>query len=47
MFMVNLRKLHSTPALLVVFVPVMILSGYWMYSGLIFALIGVAVWLGA
>jgi hypothetical protein len=30
-----------------VFVPVMILSGYWMYSGLIFALIGVAVWLGA
>src|SRR5207248_2717922 len=30
-----------------VFVPVMILSGYWMYSGLIFAIIGVAVWLGA
>ena len=30
-----------------VFVPVMILSGYWMYAGVIFALIGVALWLGA
>src|SRR5947207_14479046 len=30
-----------------VFVPVIILSGFWMYSGVIFALIGVAVWLGA
>jgi hypothetical protein len=30
-----------------VFVPVIILSGYWMFSGLIFAIIGVAVWLGA
>ena len=30
-----------------VFVPVMILSGYWMYSGVIFASIGVALWLGA
>ncbi|PYK13461.1 MAG: hypothetical protein DME65_01835 [Verrucomicrobia bacterium] len=30
-----------------VFVPVLILSGYWMYSGLFFAIIGVAVWLGA
>jgi|SRR5438105_452274 len=30
-----------------VFVPVMILSGYWMYSGVIFAVIGVALWLGA
>src|SRR5258708_27240248 len=29
------------------FVPVMILSGYWMYSGVFFAVIGVAVWLGA
>src|SRR5438270_12170193 len=29
------------------FVPVMILSGYWMYSGAIFAIIGVAVWLGS
>ena len=30
-----------------VFVPVIILSGFWMYAGVIFALIGVAVWLGA
>ena len=30
-----------------VFVPVMILSGYWMYAGVIFAIIGVALWLGA
>jgi hypothetical protein len=30
-----------------VFVPVMILSGYWMYSGIIFGIIGVALWLGA
>src|SRR5438552_12830791 len=30
-----------------VFVPLMILSGYWMYSGAFFAIIGVAVWLGA
>src|SRR5438132_5179963 len=30
-----------------VFVPVMILSGYWMYAGVIFALIGVGLWLGA
>jgi hypothetical protein len=30
-----------------IFVPVMILSGFWMYAGVIFAIIGVAVWLGA
>ncbi len=30
-----------------VFVPVIILSGFWMYAGVIFALLGVAVWLGA
>ncbi len=30
-----------------IFVPVMILSGYWMYAGVIFAIIGVAAWLGA
>src|SRR5882757_7095025 len=29
------------------FVPLMILSGYWMYAGAIFAIIGVALWLGA
>ena len=28
------------------FVPIMILSGYWMFAGIIFALIGVALWLG-
>jgi hypothetical protein len=30
-----------------VFVPVLILSGYWMYSGIFFAIIGIAAWLGA
>ena len=30
-----------------IFVPAMILSGYWMYSGVIFAIVGVALWLGA
>jgi hypothetical protein len=34
-------------AVRLVFVPVIILSGYWMYSGALFAVIGVAVWLGA
>ena len=35
------------PAVRSVFVPVIILSGFWMYSGVFFAIIGVAVWLGA
>jgi hypothetical protein len=30
-----------------VFAPVIMLAGYWMYAGVIFAVIGVAVWLGA
>src|SRR5205823_3790613 len=30
-----------------VFVPVIILSGFWMYAGVVFAIIGVAAWLGA
>src|SRR5215510_14397093 len=30
-----------------VFAPVIMLAGYWMYAGAVFALIGVAVWLGA
>ena len=30
-----------------IFVPIMILSGYWMYAGIIFAIMGVALWLGA
>jgi hypothetical protein len=29
------------------FVPALILSGYWMYAGVMFAVIGVAAWLGA
>jgi hypothetical protein len=35
------------PAVRFVFVPVMVISGFWMYSGVFFAIIGVAVWLGA
>lgn len=30
-----------------IFVPALILSGYWMYAGVIFAIIGVAAWVGA
>ena len=30
-----------------VFAPVIVFAGYWMYAGVIFALIGVAAWLGA
>ena len=29
------------------FVPVIVLSGLWMFSGVFFAVLGVAVWLGA
>jgi hypothetical protein len=29
------------------FVPIVVLAGYWMYSGIFFAVIGVALWLGA
>ena len=35
------------PAVRFVFVPVMVLSGFWMYSGVFFAIIGVALWLGS
>ena len=35
------------PAVRYVFVPVIILAGYWMYAGAVFAIIGAAVWLGA
>ena len=38
---------NYAPAVRCVFVPSIILSGFWMYSGLIFAIIGVALWLGA
>ena len=30
-----------------VFVPIIIIAGYWMWRGAIFAIIGVALWLGA
>jgi hypothetical protein len=30
-----------------VFVPVIIVSGFWMYAGVVFAIIGAALWLGA
>jgi thiosulfate reductase cytochrome b subunit len=30
-----------------VFVPIILLSGFWMYAGALFAVLGVAVWLGA
>ena len=38
---------NYAPAVRFVFVPVLVLSGFWMYSGVVFAIIGVAVWLGA
>ena len=34
------------PAARFIFVPVLMLSGYWMYAGAVFAIIGVALWLG-
>jgi hypothetical protein len=38
---------NYAPAVRFVFVPVIVLSGFWMYSGVIFAAVGVAAWLGA
>jgi hypothetical protein len=35
------------PAARFVFVPVIMLSGFWMYAGVLFAILAVAVWLGA
>jgi hypothetical protein len=37
---------NYAPAVRFIFVPVMILAGYWMYSGVFFAIIGVRLWLG-
>lgn len=34
------------PLVRFVFVPAIILVGYWMYAGVVFAIIGVALWLG-
>jgi hypothetical protein len=30
-----------------IFVPLIILSGFWLYSGVVFAIIGIALWLSA
>src|SRR5256714_10306898 len=38
---------NYAPVVRFVSIPVLILSGYWMYAGLFFAIIGVALWLGA
>ena len=35
------------PVVRFVSIPVLILSGFWMYAGFVFGLIGVALWLGA
>ena len=38
---------NYAPAVRFVFVPVMVLAGFWMWRGYVFAIIGVALWLGA
>jgi hypothetical protein len=38
---------NYAPVVRFVSIPVLILSGYWMYAGVVFAIIGVALWLGA
>jgi hypothetical protein len=35
------------PVVRFVSIPVLILSGFWMYAGVVFAIIGVALWLAA
>jgi hypothetical protein len=35
------------PAVRFVFVPILILAGYWMWRGYVFAILGIALWLGA
>jgi hypothetical protein len=37
---------NYAPVVRFVFAPVLILSGFWMYAGAFFAIIGVALWLG-
>ena len=39
-------RLYAPPTRFV-FVPVIILAGYWMWRGALFAIMGVALWLGA
>src|SRR5216117_669771 len=38
---------NYAPVIRFVSIPVLILSGFWMYAGVFFAIIGVALWLGA
>ena len=38
---------NYAPVARFVSIPVLILSGFWMYAGVFFAIIAVAVWLGA
>ena len=38
---------NYAPIVRFVSTPVLILSGFWMYAGVFFAIIGVALWLGA
>ena len=38
---------NYAPVVRFVSIPVMILSGFWMYAGAVFAIIAVALWLGA
>jgi predicted tellurium resistance membrane protein TerC len=38
---------NYAPVVRFVSIPVLILSGFWMYAGVVFAMIGVALWLGA
>jgi len=38
---------HYVGAVRLVFVPLILLSGFWMYTGAAFAIIGVVVWIGA
>ena len=38
---------NYAPVVRLVFVPIIMFAGYCMYAGVIFAVIGVAVWLGA
>jgi predicted tellurium resistance membrane protein TerC len=38
---------NYAPVVRFVSIPVLILSGFWMYAGVLFAIIGVALWLGA
>jgi hypothetical protein len=38
---------NYAPVVRFISIPVLILSGFWMYAGAIFAIIVVAVWLGA